>query len=57
MPAVATLRAVVVTRPTEYEGLLAEHATRQHARFFLSTRGQALEPVERRHALQTAALD
>lgn len=42
-------RAVFVTRETDYEQLLARHATREQARFFLQTRGQALEDVERQH--------
>ncbi len=52
-------RAVFVIRETEYEHLLARHATREQARFFLKTRGQSLEEVEARHrhfcsALKTA---
>ena len=42
-----TPRVVVVRRPTEYEQLLARHATRGQAAFFLQTRGEAIEPVER----------
>jgi NAD kinase len=42
-------RVVIVTRPTEYELLLARHATRAQAAFFLERRGQAIEEVERRH--------
>ena len=49
-------RVVVVTRATEYEQLLHRHATREQARFFLGTRGQSLEEVERQHAAQRAAL-
>ncbi len=44
-----TPRAVFVSRETDYEQLLARHATREQARFFLETRGQRLEDVERRH--------
>jgi NAD kinase len=42
-------RAVLVQRPTEYEELLARHATREQVAFFL--RGRGLDPaeVERRH--------
>jgi NAD kinase len=47
---------VVVTRASEYEALLARHATREQARFFLERRGQSIEGVERRHALREAAL-
>jgi NAD kinase len=42
-------RVVVVSRPTEYELLLARHSTHAQARFFLQTRGQHIEEVERRH--------
>jgi hypothetical protein len=42
-------RAVLVERPTEYQQLLARHGTREQARFFLQTRGLALEEVEARH--------
>lgn len=50
-------RAVVVTRPTEYELLLAAHGTRAQARFFLETRGQSLESAEQRHAALLRCLD
>src|SRR5262249_24876521 len=49
-------RAVVVTRPTEYEALLARHSTREQARFFLEHRGRSLAEVEARHARREAAL-
>lgn len=42
-------RAVFVHRETDYEQLIARHATREQARFFLETRGQRLEDVERLH--------
>jgi NAD kinase len=42
-------RVVVVRRPTEYEQLLARHATRGQAAFFLQTRGEDIGPVEERH--------
>lgn len=42
-------RVVVVRRPTEYERLLARHATRGQAAFFLKTRGEEIEPVEERN--------
>jgi len=48
MPA-TTPRAVFVTRETDYELLVARHATRDQARFFLETRGQRIEEVEARH--------
>jgi hypothetical protein len=49
-------RALVVTRPTEYEELLAHHGTVQQARFFLHHRGQSLDEIARRHRLVRAAL-
>ena len=42
-------RAVFVTRETDYELLIARHATRGQARFFLESRGQGLAEVEARH--------
>jgi NAD kinase len=42
-------RAVVVTRPTDYEDLLGRHGTRAQARFFLASRGQEIDEVEARH--------
>jgi NAD kinase len=39
-------RVVVVTRQTEYAALLARHGTREQARFFLATRGRAIEELE-----------
>jgi hypothetical protein len=47
--ATATPRAVFVHRDTDYEQLLARHATPGQARFFLETRGQHIEDVERQH--------
>lgn len=49
-------RAVVVTRATEYEGLLLRHGTREQARFFLETRERKLDDVLARHEMQEAAL-
>lgn len=51
-----TPRAVFVSRETDYEQLLARHATREQARFFLETRGQRLEHVEQRHLAFYATL-
>ena len=48
MPA-TTPRAVFVTRESDYEQLLARHATQGQARFFLETRGQSLDVLEARH--------
>ena len=42
-------RAVLVSRETDYELLIARHATREQVRFFLKTRGQELGEVEARH--------
>src|SRR6185295_4261338 len=42
-------RAVFIARETDYELLLARHATREQVRFFLKTRGQDLAVIERRH--------
>jgi NAD kinase len=50
-------RVVVVTRPTEYELLIARHATRPQAKFFLDSRGQDIGMVEERHARFVAALE
>ncbi len=49
-------RVVVVTRATDYESLLARHGTREAARFFLETRGQAIDDVEARHRRFDASL-
>ena len=49
-------RAVFAVRETDYELLIARHATRDQARFYLETRGQKLEPVEARHARFEAVL-
>lgn len=49
-------RIVIVTRPTEYEALLARHATHAQAAFFLKQRGQPIEEVQARHELVKAAL-
>jgi len=39
-------RIVIVTRETDYQGLLSRHATRLQARFFLEQRQQSLEDLE-----------
>ena len=44
-----TPRVVVVTRPTYYEELIARHATRQQAAFFLEIRGQDIAGVLSQH--------
>lgn len=50
-------RAVFVTRETDYQLLLARHATREQARFFLETRGQSIEEAEARHVRFAEALE
>lgn len=42
-------RVVIVVRETEYDLLLARHATHAQAAFFLSTRGQSIARVQGRH--------
>ncbi len=49
-------RVVVVTRPTEYESLLARHGTRAQAAFFLQQRGRPLDELDERHRRREAAL-
>jgi NAD kinase len=48
-------RAVLVTRHSEYQELLARHGTRAQAAFFLRSRGQDLEDVHERHLKFEAA--
>jgi NAD kinase len=50
-------RVVMVTRPTEYEQMLAEHGTRGQAEFFLRARGGDITEPEERHHRLTAARD
>jgi NAD kinase len=49
-------RAVIVTRPSEYEGLLLRHGTREQARFFLESRDRKIDDVFARHQLQESAV-
>ena len=42
-------RAVLVSRETDFELLIARHATRDQIRFFLKTRGQNIDEIEARH--------
>lgn len=49
-------RAVFVTRETDYDRLLARHATRGQAKFFLDTRGQDIDALEDRHRQLHATL-
>ncbi len=46
---VSTPRVVVITRQTEYQSLLAHHATRGQAEFFLSSRRQSIAEPEACH--------
>jgi len=50
-------RVVLVSRQTEFDGLLAAHGTRGQAAFFLRAREQCLEPLEERHIRQLSAID
>ncbi|HEY1905821.1 MAG TPA: NAD+ kinase [Myxococcaceae bacterium] len=50
-------RAVVVTRASEYDALLARHGTEPQVRFFLEQRGQSLDAVRKRHARWMGALE
>src|SRR5215210_6340735 len=43
-------RGVLVERPSEYEDLLARHATHEQVRFFLERRERSPEEVLERHA-------
>lgn len=54
--AAAIPRVVIVTRQTEYAALLARHGTREQARFFLSTRGRAIEELEAADAVVKGAV-
>ncbi len=49
-------RVVIVSRPTEYEALLATHATHGQVAFFLETREQSVEAVVERHERQMDAM-
>jgi len=49
-------RVVLVSRQTEYAGLLAAHGTRGQAAFFLSGRGQSIDAVEARDQQQEATI-
>ena len=51
-----TPRVVLVTRPTELEGLVARHGTLGQARFFLERRGQDIGVVRERHEQQHACV-
>lgn len=49
-------RALIVTRPTEYDELLGRHGTRQQVEFFLKQRGRDLTELDERHARQQQAI-
>jgi hypothetical protein len=48
---------VLVTRRSEYEELIARHATRGQAAFFLESRGQCIDEIEAWHRRLWAALE
>lgn len=50
-------RVVFVSRRSEYDLLLANHATQEQARFFLETRGQSLGDLEDRHQQLRQTID
>ena len=52
---VVSPRAVLVTRASDYELVVARHGTRAQAEFFLKGRGQSLEAADERHAKQKEA--
>jgi hypothetical protein len=56
MPALIP-RVVLVTRPSEYELLLARYGTRAQARFTLESIGQRMAPIEARHEKLRVAID
>lgn len=49
-------RVVIVTRPSDFERLVAAHGTAQAAEFFLKARGQDLRPVMESHWRALAAV-
>lgn len=51
-----SIRAVVVKRPSDYEQLLATHATRAQAEFFLAARSQSIGEILRDHEMQEKAI-
>ncbi len=50
-------RAVTVTRPTEYEALIAEHGTRNQAAFVLEHQGLSIDKIEEQHKRLVDALN
>jgi len=53
MHATSPPRAVVVTRPTELEHLVARHGTRAQARFALNAAGRAIDEIEAARQAET----
>ncbi len=51
-----TPRAVVISRPTPYELLIARHGTHGQARFFLESRDQSIEALVCSHGVHQSAL-
>lgn len=50
-------RAVVVTRPTELDALVARHGTRAQAAFFLRSAGRSIDELDARHRRVGTALE
>ncbi len=50
-------RVVVVTRPTDYEALVARHGTESQARFWLETHGQSIDDAVVRHGRFDKVMD
>lgn len=50
-------RVITVTRPTEYESLIAEHGTRNQAAFVLEHQGLSIDKLEEQHKRFVAALN
>ncbi len=50
-------RAVIVTRPTDYEALLARYATRAQVRFALKESGESLDVLNIRHRKVEEAIE
>lgn len=55
MKSASVPRVVLVTRPTEYEALIAEHGTFEQARFFLTQRDRDIGPLREAHRRFTAS--
>ncbi|MEQ1736452.1 MAG: hypothetical protein ABL886_08615, partial [Rhodoglobus sp.] len=49
-------RIVLVHRRTEYQELLARHATKGQAEFYLTSRGRSIDEVKARHDVLDACI-